>query len=263
MQIQSLAYRTDLFFPQFDGIVLDRGPYLVIRTPANPNFYWGNYLLFAQPPAPGDLEIWQSLFEQEIRTQQETHHVTFGWDSPEGILGDIQPFLDVGFTADQSIVLTTAEVTPPRKYNTEVVIRPLMVDTDWAQALQNQVDCRGPVHSAESYLTFKKAAMARYRAMQHAGLGAWFGAFIGQQLVADLGVFCRDGIGRFQTVETAPAFRRQGICGTLVYQAACFAFDRFVAKTLVMVADEDYHAAGIYESVGFRAQERQVGLERW
>ena len=62
--------------------------------------------------------------------------------------------------------------------------------------------------------------MAHYRQMQRAGLGGWFGAFLGNRVVADLGLFCIGGVGRFQTVETVPEFRRQGICGTLVYQAA-------------------------------------------
>jgi len=46
MQIRSLAYQTDLFFPRFDGEVVDRGDYTVIRTPSNPTFHWGNFLLF-------------------------------------------------------------------------------------------------------------------------------------------------------------------------------------------------------------------------
>jgi len=34
-------------------------------------------------------------------------------------------------------------------------------------------------------------------------------------------------------------------------------------KTLVMVADENYHAAKIYESIGFQPEEKQVGLDWW
>lgn len=263
MEIHSLGYRTDLFFPKYEGIVLDRGDYLVIRTPSNPSFFWGNYLLFSSPPKLGDLEKWQALFQQEISAQQVTHHTVFGWDSQEGETGEVQPFIDAGFQLVQSVILTTQQVNAPRKYNHEVVVRALVEDWEWEQALQNQVDCRPPEHSLEGYLPFKKAKMARYREMQRSGLGDWFGAFLGDRLVADLGLFCIDGIGRFQSVETAPEFRRQGICGTLVYQAALHGFERLGAKTLVMVADEHYHAARIYESVGFRPAERAVGLERW
>ena len=263
MQIHSLGYRTDLFFPRFEGIILDRENYLVILTPSNPGFYWGNFLLFDAPPVPGDLKKWQALFEQEICAHQDAPHRVFGWDTATGEAGDVQPFLDAGFRLSQAIVLTAQQVNLPPKYNSEVVVRALAEDWEWEQALQNQVYCRQPEFTFEDYLPFKRAKMQRYRAMQRAGLGEWFGAFVGNRLVADLGLFCMDGVARFQTVETAPEFRRQGICGTMVYQAARYGFERLGAKTLVMVADEHYHAARIYESVGFRVQERQIGLERW
>jgi ribosomal protein S18 acetylase RimI-like enzyme len=263
MKIHSLGYRTDLFFPQFEGLILDRGEYLVILTPSNPNFYWGNFLLFSAPPARGDLERWQALFQQEISSRQETHHMVFAWDTTDGETGDVQPFLEAGFELSQNVVLTAQQVHLPPKYNREVAVRPLVEDWEWAQALQNQVDCRPAGHSLEGYLTFKTAKMKHYRDMQRAGLGDWFGAFLGDRLVADLGLFCIDGIGRFQSVETAPEFRRRGICGALVYGAARYGLERMGAKTLVMLADENYFAARIYESIGFQAAERQAGLEWW
>ncbi len=263
MNIRSLGYRTDLFFPQFEGLILDRGEYLVILTPSNPIFYWGNFLLFSSPPKSGDLERWQALFQQEISSRQETHHMVFAWDTTKGETGEIQPFLEAGFDLSQNVVLTAQQVHLPPKYNQEVVIRPLGEDWEWEQALQNQVDCRPAEHSYEGYLTFKTAKMRRYREMQRAGLGEWFGAFLDDRLVADLGLFCIDGIGRFQSVETAPGFRRKGICGALVYQSACYGLEQMGAKTLVMLADENYFAAKIYESIGFLPLERQVGLEQW
>ncbi len=94
MQIRSLAYQTDLFFPRFDGEVADRGDYTVIRTPSNPTFHWGNFLLFDQPPVPGDLHRWRWLFAEEIGTAPAIKHLAFGWDSVHGETGDIQPLLD-------------------------------------------------------------------------------------------------------------------------------------------------------------------------
>ena len=38
MNVKSLGYRTDLIFLAFDGEIIDRGPYLVLRTPTNPTF---------------------------------------------------------------------------------------------------------------------------------------------------------------------------------------------------------------------------------
>ena len=82
-------------------------------------------------------------------------------------------------------------------------------------------------------------------------------------MVADLGLF-RDGdVARFQDVATDPSFRRRGICGRLVYEVARESLASGQVKTLVMAADENYHAARIYESVGFKPQERTATACRY
>ena len=103
--------------------------------------------------------------------------------------------------------------------------------------------------------------MAGYRAMTQAGIGEWFGAFVGQQMVGGLGIFLDEDIGRFQEVVTRSVFRRQGICRSLVYHASIEAFAHLGAERLVIVADDDYVAGRIYEQVGFRPVERQVGVD--
>lgn len=263
MKVKSLGYRTDLIFPKFDGQILDRGSYLVILTPTNPTFYWGNFLLFSKPPGEGDLDNWKAIFAQEIGSRLKSEHFAFGWDTLEGELGEVKPFLDVGFNLNQSVVLSTRQVTVPPKYNREAVIRPLAEDWEWELATQNQIACREAGHSLDDFQVFKRDQMRRYRRMTRAGLGLWFGAFVGKQLAADLGVFAAGGLGRFQQVETHPDYRRRGMCGALVYQASRYALEQLKVETLVMVADENYHAARIYESVGFQPQERQVGLDWW
>jgi GNAT superfamily N-acetyltransferase len=263
MQIHSLGYRTDLIFPRFDGQMLERSDYMVIRTPSNPSFYWGNFILFADPPGQGDLENWKAIFAREIGAPPEVRHFAFGWDGVHGETGVVEPFLEQGFNLNQSVVLSARQVRLPPKNNMEVVIRPLSEDWEWQQAEQNQVACREAGHSLESYQIFKHDQMQRYRRMSLAGLGEWFGAFLGRRLVADLGVFTDGTVGRFQSVGTHPDYRRRGICGTLVHQASRYAFEKMKLETLVMVADEHYFAARIYESVGFQPRERQVGLDWW
>lgn len=103
MEVQSLGYRTDLIFPKFDGQVLDRGDFLVILTLTNPTFYWGNFLLFSNPPKVGDLDKWKVLFSKEIGSQIKAEHFAFGWDTAVGELGEIKPFLDAGFDLRQKI----------------------------------------------------------------------------------------------------------------------------------------------------------------
>lgn len=263
MIIHSLGYRTDLFFPRFDGEVLDYGDHLSVRTPANPTFYWGNFLLFAAPPVEGDLDRWRSLFAQEIGAPPTVRHVAFGWDSVNGETGQVTPFIQAGFTLDDSVVLTAREVTRPAKHNDEVTVRTLAEDWEWEAALQNHVASRDHTHDEAGFLAYATRQRGRYRAMACAGLGSWFGAFVEDRLIGDLGVFVENGVGRFQSVSTHPEFRRRGVCGALVYQAGLHALVKMGARLLVMRADAHYHAASIYGSVGFVAVERQIGLTWW
>lgn len=261
MQIRSLGYRTDLIFSRFQGMVVDRGDHLVIRTPSNPGWYWGNYLLFRDPPGDGALREWTQRFHAEIASRQPAPHVAFGWDSPEGEPGVLEPFLAEGFILNENVVLTADAVAPPPHPNAEVRIRPLATDAEWTQALENQVACHTAAFPLPAYRAFKARQMRDYRRMAEAGLGAWLGAYLDGRLVADLGVFPDGPIARFQAVETHPDFRRRGICGTLVWEGARHARAVLGAERLVMLADEHYHAGRIYESLGFRRTERQLGLE--
>jgi len=263
MKVKSLGYKTDLIFPGFDGDIIDRGDYLVILTPDNPTFHWGNFILFKNPPKNSDFLLWKNIFNREIASILKANHMAFGWDTSDGETGEVELFTDDGFDFFKSIVLSTDDVNLPKKHNTEIVIRPISEDWEWQQAQSNQIACREQGHDIASYTQFKSDQMRRYRKMTKAGIGQWFGAFLENHLVADLGVFAINNTARFQNVCTHPDFRRQGICGTLVYESSRYAFEKMDVKTLVMVADEDYHAARIYESVGFKPRERQVGLSWW
>ena len=63
------------------------------------------------------------------------------------------------------------------------------------------------------------------------------------------------GRGRFQTVVTAPEHRRRGVCSRLVVEAAQRAAEDHGAERFVIVADANYHALGLYESLGFERRE--------
>jgi ribosomal protein S18 acetylase RimI-like enzyme len=263
VHVRSLGYRTDLIFSAFNGEVIDRGDHLVIRTPSNPNFYWGNFLLFGDPPGAGDFVRWRTLFSREIGSPPAVKHETYGWDTTRGDLGLVQPFLEDGFQLSRSTVLTTGRLDPPRQADLEIVIKPLRTERDWHEAVENQIRCREPGHDVMEYRKFKVPQMAAYRSMANAGKGEWFGAFAGDELVADLGLFHDDGLARYQSVGTHPDYRRHGIASNLVYQAGLYAFEHHAIDALVIVADEGSAASRLYRSLGFDPREEQFGLERF
>jgi GNAT superfamily N-acetyltransferase len=261
MKLRSLGYQTDLIFPAFDGVIVDRGDYLVIRSPLNPTFYWGNFLLFARPPQEGDFDRWRQAFVREIGAAPEVQHQAFGWDSPEGDTGIIDPFLRAGFSASNDVVLTASAPHSPAMPSSVIRIQLLSSASDWAQVIDLQVLCREPEHEEAAYREFRQRAMDRYRRMEAAGLGHWYGAFVGDRLVANMGVFHNGrSLGRYQSVETDPEFRRQGIAGTLVYETGRQAISSHGLHTLVIIAEEGSAPARLYQSVGFTPAEKSMGL---
>lgn len=263
MELRSLGYRSDLIFIRFDGQVIDRGRYLVVRSPSNPNHYWGNMLIFDQPPGEGDWQRWPQIFAGEIGNPPKVTHKTFGWDTPQGQIGHAKQFVQRGYRLDEMDVLVASHVTPPKHANDDVQVRPLRSEEDWQAALDNQVRNRDEGHDEPSYREFRRNQNLRYRAMQGAGLGHWYGAFLDGRLMADLGLYVTDGLGRFQNVVTDAPYRRRGIAGTLVYQASQDALDRMGAEQVVLVADRGSAAGRLYRSLGYRQVERQAGLEKW
>lgn len=261
MKLQSLGYRSGLIFVNFDGQVEDRGHYLVVRTLTNPNFFWGNLLIFDRPPQKSDFEEWCALFKKEF-TDPSIYHVTLAWDSLQGEIGDVSRFEENGFELEKQIVLAATQVNKPPKLNPDLIVRPIR-DDEWEKMIEVQIgSAHGslPKHEWES---FYRSQSTRYKNMEKAGLGHWFGGFLGDQLVAGLGIFHDGEMGRYQTVCTHPDYTRRGICGTLVYQSAQYALNTMGLKKLVMCADPEYYAARIYESVGFRPAQIEHGVYWW
>ncbi|MGE4131472.1 MAG: GNAT family N-acetyltransferase [Bdellovibrionales bacterium] len=249
-------------FARFAGSVEDKGDHVLVKTPSNPGFHWGNFIIFDRAPRAGDLNKWKALFDREF-PYASPHHYTFTWDTEDNQPGEAQEFINDGFELDSAVVLTAGALNPPPHPNSTIKIRKITTDEEWEQAHRLQIATSDPKYFNEYYEDFKRAQMLQYRKMSEAGLGYWFGAYSGVELVGDLGIFCENSIGRYQNVGTHPDFRGQGICGTLVYQAGLQATHEFDLHTLVMEADPEYHAARIYESVGFKRTEVNHALSWW
>lgn len=263
MTVRSLGRRTDFIFARFSGSVEDKGSYTLIQTPSNPGYHWGNYIVFDKAPRAGDLRNWKELFDKEFPFYSEPHHYVFTWDTEVEEKGECHEFLDEGFEFDSAVVLTAKELSEPRHMNNSVSIRKIESNHDWNQVIGNQTLCADPKYLNEYYEDFKRGQMGQYRRMKEAGKGNWFGAFSGDKLVGDLGVYFEGDIARYQSVCTHPEYRRRGICGTLVFFAGQVALKEYGVQSLVMEADPDYHAARIYESVGFKRSETNYSLSWW
>jgi ribosomal protein S18 acetylase RimI-like enzyme len=251
VEIPSLAVRTDLALARIAGsAVEDHGGYVAVRTPDNPSFYWGNYLLLPRAPEPDELPAWEELSE---RTFPQCRHRAYAVATADGTRDDLAVFAAAGFETDASSVLTATAVHEPPRPNREATYRRLVSDDDWEQqvALWDLDDDVTP--------EFVRGKVAAERRTTETGAGAWWGAFVDGRLLSSMGlVAASPGLARFQQVQTRPEARGRGLAGTLVERAARYGFEELGAQTLVMVADPDYLAIRIYRSVGFEDTETEL-----
>ncbi|HXH79729.1 GNAT family N-acetyltransferase [Nocardioides sp.] len=258
MNVRSLGFRTDLALLTASGsVVEDLGTHLVVRTPANPSHFWGNFLLLAEPPALGGEPEVVGAFRTEF---PRADHVSIGIDAAELSEESREAFETAGLTVDVAAVLTATSLVPPRDVDAEV--RPLSSEEDWesrarlSQALYARAD-------EDTFLTFARGRNEQEKPLVAAGRGQRFGAVVDGRVVSTAAVFrTEDGVARFQSVETHPDHRRRGLAAAVVYAAGTHALEDLAIGTLVIVADDDGEAVRVYHRLGFVESERQLMLEQ-
>jgi ribosomal protein S18 acetylase RimI-like enzyme len=256
MEIASLAFRTDLALLELGGSeVADHGSHVTVRTPDNPTYWWGNFLLFPAAPTRDEVPEWDALF---TRTFPGARHRAYGVATADGTRADLAALQEAGLAIDASSVMTATSVHEPPRPNREASYRPLRTDDDWAQ--QVAITVAGEPAEERDFVVAKTASQRR---AVESGAGTWWGAFAGDRLLSSMGLFLASpGLCRFQEVKTHPDARGRGLAGTLVHEVSRFGFEDLGAETLVMVADPDYLAIRVYRAVGFADTETQLGAER-
>ncbi len=260
MHVTSLGFRTDLALLTASGsTVEDRGTHLVVRSPDNPSYFWGNFLLLAQPPAPGGEREVIGAFQTEF---PEAMHVSIGVDGTEDLTEVLRPFVAAGMEVDSGTVMTAATLVAPRPVAEAVVVRPLASDSDWEARARLSHHLWSQTDEA-TFMTYARGKNDQERALVASGVGQRFGAFIDDELVSTAGIFATEkGVARYQSVETHPEHRRRGLAAAVVHAAGEHALATYGAEVLVIAADADGEAIRIYRSLGFVDVERHNTLER-
>lgn len=263
------GWRTDFFLHRRGAVVIEREDAIVVRTPANPGFYWGNCLVLPQGPADGDLAHWLRRFDDEIvRLQPASRHVAIGVNTPatEAVLPSWRA---AGFERHVTAVMRLApgELLVPAKPppRGDVSVRPIRFPDDVPAIVELEcADTHG--FDLDAYRSYRLRQFERYAAMHADGELNWFGVWCDGQLAADCGLMreaARPGaVARFQRVATHPQWRRRGLCSALVHAVSAFGFERWGVGEIFMVANPDDVAIGIYRSLGYRAIETEWCLQR-
>jgi GNAT superfamily N-acetyltransferase len=250
-----LSWHTDLAVLELEGSTIDhRSDHLVVRTPANPVYYWGNFVLVTDPSRVDDPAHWLEVFEREL---PDAAHRAIGLVTQPAD-ADAWTALDLEITHDDVLVAEACpEPTPvPQGY----LVKQITDAIEWEQSSGLRISefSEGDPREAEH----ERRRTASRRALSEQGRLAWFGAFHGDRLVAELGIVdCGEGVARYQSVVTGAEHRRQGLAGHLLGVAAEWAAAQGVERW-VIVADAGSDAGRLYRSRGFAPAEGGARAQR-
>jgi GNAT superfamily N-acetyltransferase len=242
----SLGWRTDLAVLRLSGAQITRmEDHVLVVSPQNPGFHWGNFILVTSTVLAGSPAECLKAFEAHFPQAQ---YVAIGLPGKPS-RSDWVPY---GVEAEEVLVSPTVPRQTALQSGYEV--RQLVGDRDWGLYRENQLADRPADVAPEGYARFVADTVTARRRLVRDGHGAFFGAFHGDMLAADLGiVLCPDGSARFQSVFTSPAHRRRGLASHLLAVAAAWAGSRG-ARQWVILAESGSDAARLYRSCGFTFQ---------
>jgi GNAT superfamily N-acetyltransferase len=238
-----LGWRTDLSILTMSGArVTDFEDYVLVESPGNPGYHWGNCILVTSGDLAGDPPRCLRTFQAHLPSAD---HIAIGLPaapSPD----DWRPF---GVQIESTESLMRHAPLPPGALPPEYDVRQLLNEDDWELVTRADVAEHSDV---PGYEDFARRGSAAHRRLTDDGVGAFFGVFAGAELVADLGiVVCGPGIARYQNVSTASEHRGRGLASHLLGVASRWADDRGVDSWLIL-AEPDSAAARLYRALGFR-----------
>ena len=261
MKIRSLALATELALAATRGRITDRGDYIVVETPDDPGYYYGNLLLLPAPPQVGEVAYWTRRFAEELGGNPAIRHVTFWWDGITGETGATGELAAAGFTLEPSLVMTAGAV---KAADPALPVRALAPDEVLATA--ELAYAIGDRHD-EPYREFLHRRAAWHRRLVERDAARFYGAHDGDALVASLGLVAAGPLARFQDVQTAPAYRKRGLAGALLAAAAAghrrSSDPSTRADPLVILALAGSDAERVYTRVGFHVAERTASACRY
>lgn len=251
--------QSDLDMTAAIGNVEERDGALRAHRPKNPSYHWGNFLLLPRAPRVDELED-EVARARAIFDDTPCTHVHLRWDGDP--LDDDTAALAVklGMTKDEGLELAAKDLVA-LEHEAAFEIRRLDTQRERARIASLNALCDSAEQGgAEAYCVFKRHLRDEWWDLCAAGRAAWWGVFEGDELIAQCGlVDCKDGLARFQSVETHPEQRRRRACSQLIAHVGRDALARG-ARTLLLGVDAEGPALGLYERLGFARGARQRSL---
>ena len=236
----SANWRTTLAILRGCGAVVQQRPgYLVVTTPDNPGYHWGNCLVVTGDDVD-DAVGWLDLFAREF--PGATHRAIGFLRRPNA-----QAWLDAGVTLETERTLTSDVPIAPTPVPDGYAVAPVR-DSGWDALLA--AACAGEP-ATEEHRQFIERRLVAERRLVEAGQAEWFAAWTPDGSVASsLGIVALGDDARYQSVLTDASHRRRGLARHLLGVASEWAFGHGATR-LVIVADDGHDGDRLYRAAGF------------
>lgn len=252
--------QTDLHLIHMHGQIEVIDGITVARVPDNPGYRWGNCLLLPHAPTADTLDHYIQRARDLFVDQPQSTHVQLRWDG-DAIGDDVKAHATArGMQYEHGRAMHATELTYVRIPG--ITIRPLDIDGEWDAIVALNIACDPEeIDGVPDYIAFKQGLRRAWRAWVATGTTRWWGAFIDNRLVGQAGmVYCPKHRGRYQSVETHPDVRRQGVCPALVTHMGNHALHEDGCTQLLLGANPKGRAVHIYTRLGFELGTWQHGL---
>jgi GNAT superfamily N-acetyltransferase len=246
MKTITAGWETDLTILRHSGSLIEEfEDHIIVRSPHNPEYHWGNFILVSDSSLVNDAERWQNTF---VNAFPEATWVAIGLPQFPDIS---EAWTSLDLEIERMDVLKAVTPPPVPDLSSNYTSR-IFGEVDWELLLAREIaeNKKSGNHDPESFERYISNAIKGYEQLSRNGLAAWFGAFHDSELVADLGVVICGETARYQSVQTDERYRSQGLASHLLGTAAEWARERG-CTSWVIVTESTNSAGRVYRRVGF------------
>ena len=251
----TIGLKSDILFFNFRNDVQEKNDYFVLSTQNNPDFYWGNYLVFKNPLSLGDFNIWKKHYRDEFFHNENIKHMCFSW-AGDPCYSELNKFKENNFSfLEKMVMITNKEKFKCKYFNNEIVCKRMVTNDDWNKVLNFQLKINESLSNKKSKSYIEKRIL-EFKMYTNNNFGYWYAAFINGEIVSDIGLYWNHEFARLHNLKTLNEYRRKGIAQTLIK----FAIDDSQQMLFTLDAEEKGLAINMYKSLGFIFKEKKYSL---
>lgn len=253
--IQLLGIKKGLLLLGHISEIFPRENCLIIKTLDNPKFVSANYILFRDSPTIESVKEWPNIFRKEFSNHSDIKHIKLVLDTGRQSKKIVDSFKREGFNFEDNETLALDSLQRPITYNNEIILQEVKDQEDWGEVFNQQMQFKPDYLSKEHYEDFCQKLMKAYLKVRNLGTCLWFGAYLKNKCVANLGIMWNDEIVGFQRIIVDSQYRGMGIGPSMVYLATQWILENLPNREVIVWSEKESKASLMYRSLGYQFKE--------